>query len=100
MEAAAGATSLLFLALIAACAGFFGLAMLITLGLTVYQTIQRKGRWGINFDKPDCPRCGAPTPTFRKPENFRQAMWGGWTCQECGTEIDKWGNVLVEGPGV
>jgi len=37
-----------------------------------------------------CPTCSEPVPTFRRPKNFRQMMWGGWTCEQCGTEFDKW----------
>ena len=72
------------------------LAMGGVLGLIVYQSIARKGRWGMNFQVPDCPGCGSKPPTFRVPANTRQAMWGGWTCEDCGTECDKWGAV-VEG---
>ena len=37
-----------------------------------------------------CPSCNEPLPTFRRPKNFRQIMWGGWTCEKCGSEFDKW----------
>ena len=37
-----------------------------------------------------CPTCGEPFPTLRRPKNFRQMMWGGWTCEKCGSEFDKW----------
>jgi len=56
----------------------------------------RKGPWGINLSKVSCPRCGARMPRFRRPANDRQALWGGWTCPECGCEMDKYG-VEVEG---
>jgi hypothetical protein len=38
-----------------------------------------------------CPSCGAPQPVIRKPANLRQALWGGWTCARCGSEMDRWG---------
>ena len=37
-----------------------------------------------------CPNCGANLPTVRRPRNLRQALWGGWTCETCGKEFDKW----------
>jgi hypothetical protein len=37
-----------------------------------------------------CPACEAPVPQRRRPQNLRQAMWGGWTCVACGAEFDKW----------
>jgi hypothetical protein len=38
-----------------------------------------------------CPECGEPVPRFRKPANRRQALWGGWTCPNCGCEMDRRG---------
>jgi hypothetical protein len=38
-----------------------------------------------------CPRCGTHLSKFRKPENARQMMWGGWTCPSCGCEVDRKG---------
>jgi len=26
---------------------------------------------------------------FRKPSNLSQALWGGWTCHGCGTELNR-----------
>ncbi len=37
-----------------------------------------------------CPNCGTPPPAIRRPKNFRQFMWGGWTCGTCHKEFDKW----------
>ena len=37
---------------------------------------------------PDCPGCGKQLPTFRKPTSLRQLLFGGWTCQECGAEVN------------
>ncbi|HTK25112.1 MAG TPA: hypothetical protein VL327_01015 [Pyrinomonadaceae bacterium] len=41
-----------------------------------------------------CPECGTPVPAFRKPTSFRQAVWGGWTCSNCGAEMDRHGNEI------
>lgn len=37
-----------------------------------------------------CPLCDEPFPALRRPKNFREMMWGGWTCGKCGAELDKW----------
>jgi hypothetical protein len=50
-----------------------------------------KNRWGINLDSRSCPRCRTPISQLRKPQSLKQALWGGSTCQQCGTESDKWG---------
>jgi hypothetical protein len=38
-----------------------------------------------------CPDCGMQMPHFRKPASRKQALWGGWTCPQCGCEIDRRG---------
>jgi hypothetical protein len=48
-------------------------------------------QWGINTGTVCCPRCGAPQPSVRMPRSFKEMLWGGWTCQGCGTAMDKWG---------
>jgi hypothetical protein len=47
-------------------------------------------RWGINTV--NCPRCNRLMPTIRKPKSMSQAMWGGWTCEQCGCVMDRWGH--------
>jgi hypothetical protein len=61
-------------------------------------TYRRKGNLGINFRRPKCPNCAHPFPIVRTPKNKRQALWGGWTCDQCGTEADKWGQPVSNGP--
>jgi hypothetical protein len=45
--------------------------------------------------KGGCPNCGMPVPMLRQPTSLRQALWGGWTCSNCETEMDREGNQLV-----
>ena len=73
--------------------GLMGLVGIALLVLMLKQSVQRKGNWGINVRREDCPRCGLKLPSVRRPANVRQAMWGGCTCQRCGAELDKWGQV-------
>ncbi len=64
--------------------------------LVIRDTVRGRGNWGMNFRPPgSCPECGAPMPVVRVPRSTRQALWGGWTCGECGAEIDKWGKVIA-----
>lgn len=63
----------------------------VGLMLVKRDTIRQRGKWGINLKPTVCIECGTPMPTVRKPASWRQAMWGGWTCAECGFELDKWG---------
>lgn len=70
--------------------GLGGLGVLIVL----YGTVA-KNKWGINLDPVSCPRCKASLPSLREPGSVRQAMWGGWTCPNCGAGVDKWGREVV-----
>jgi hypothetical protein len=63
--------------------------------LVLYGSIV-KNNWGVNLAQANCPRCGTHLLEVRKPMSVRQSMWGGWTCQTCGTEVDKWGRELAQ----
>jgi hypothetical protein len=64
--------------------------------LVIRDTVRGRGNWGINLSPPgSCPECGASIPMVRVPRSSRQALWGGWTCEDCGAEIDKWGKVIA-----
>ncbi len=43
-----------------------------------------------------CPICKKPLPTIRIPNNMKQTFRGGWTCQYCGSEVDRHGKVIKE----
>lgn len=46
--------------------------------------------------KKQCTNCGTPLPRFRQPQNKRQRLWGGWTCPNCGKELDRKGKVISD----
>lgn len=60
----------------------------------IKDTLRREGKWGFNMTPTNCPKCNAPLPAVRKPTTFKQGLWGGWTCQKCGCEVDKWGKEM------
>jgi predicted RNA-binding Zn-ribbon protein involved in translation (DUF1610 family) len=43
-----------------------------------------------------CPQCGEHQPLVRMPTSVRQAMLGGYTCQKCGCEMDRYGKPLAD----
>jgi hypothetical protein len=74
-----------------------GLVMLaLTVGaiLVVRDTVRQRGNWGINTKPVHCPQCGEAAPAVRVPKNWRQTLWGGGTCAQCGVEYDKWGRAV------
>jgi hypothetical protein len=82
--------------LVVVVAGSLALLLLVGAILVTRDTVQRRGRWGINLTPLECPGCGEPAPAVRAPKNLRQALWGGCTCPECGLEYDKWGRPVDE----
>ena len=66
----------------------------IALALVLIDTVRQRGRFGINLNVPNCPKCGQKVSVMRRPKSTRQFLWGGYTCPKCGCEIDKWGNEI------
>lgn len=50
----------------------------------------------FNLAAPKCPKCSAQQPVWRKPTSLRQRFLGGWTCNSCGTEIDRHGRAIAQ----
>ena len=63
-------------------------ALAATIIYTKWKTAQINAEGG-------CPVCGADVPAFRRPASYRQALRGGWTCENCSTEMDRHGNKLA-----
>ena len=73
----------------------FAILIAISAGIAVVITgTIHKTRNGINFRRVKCPRCGKFMPIIRRPATERQRLYGGWTCDQCGCEIDKWGRTV------
>ena len=76
---------------------FFVIAILmagVAVSAVLIGTIRRRGKFGINFDLPNCPGCGEQVSAIRAPRSLKQFVWGGFACK-CGCEIDKWGKELL-----
>jgi hypothetical protein len=61
-----------------------------TAGLVVRDSIDRRGMWGINFKRRVCSQCGTPMRRLTHP-TWREVAYGGWTCHECGLELNQFG---------
>ena len=59
--------------------------------LVIFGTVT-KNRWGINLDPNTCPTCKAEIPRVRKPDSLGQALWGGYTCKVCDSEVRQMGS--------
>jgi hypothetical protein len=93
-------------ALLAGCIGFLALIVILNLafgsvdgavrmtvpllfGLYAFLFIGR-----ANWAQTKCPSCATQQPLWRQPTSFRQLLRGGWTCPDCGTEMDRHGNAI------
>jgi predicted amidophosphoribosyltransferase len=72
---------------------------MLVVGSTVFviklavDQMRMKGRLlGISLRPLVCPKCDQRVPYLRAPNSTRQALWGGWTCSACGTEMDRHGH--------
>ena len=45
----------------------------------------------VNLKEVHCLKCNTKQPKVRKPKNWRQVLWGGSTCENCGIELDRFG---------
>ena len=68
----------------------------LPLALIVFFIIKsrNKSKFGLNFSRVYCPSCQTKQPIIRMPQNERQTLYGGWTCEKCKTEMDKYGQVV------
>jgi hypothetical protein len=48
--------------------------------------------WALALPRRTCPDCGFLFPKFRKPTSKQEFWWGGYTCTQCGTKVDRKGN--------
>lgn len=51
----------------------------------------KKWQIGVNFSRVYCPDCGEKMPLLRVPKSLREILYGGWSCNSCGCEMDKYG---------
>jgi len=66
--------------------GILGVGIILVIHGTIFKT-----RWGINTaTEMECPGCHRMHGQIRIPRNLRQMLWGGFTCGQCGFEVDKW----------
>lgn len=74
-------------------------ALCVVVASAIYLIVKRfksGGRWGVNLAETRCPRCGTVVSFFRNPKSAQQMMWGGWTCTNCGCEMDRWGKEIAK----
>lgn len=70
---------------------FIAAAAVVSLVTWLISLTKRRDDYGLNLKMVRCAKCGQPLPRVRQPASWRQAMYGGSTCRNCGTEVDKWG---------
>jgi len=69
------------------------LIIIISITVMALMIVAANAQQELN-ERGGCPECGFFVPLFRRPKSLRQALWGGWTCDQCGTEMDRRGRAL------
>lgn len=74
----------------------YGLYAVLAVGFIIYfrQASKKQSKNGINLKAVYCPNCNTKQPFIRIPKNTSQTLYGGTTCPKCGTELDKYGNIV------
>jgi hypothetical protein len=75
--------------------GFYGVILVLFIGFMRKEN-HNNSKWGINLKTIYCPVCKTEQKRVRIPKNIRQLFWGGCTCPNCGTEMDKFGGVIKQ----
>jgi len=71
------------------------LIVIISITFVVIMLVAANAQRELN-ERGGCPECGFFVPLIRRPKSFSQALWGGWTCEQCGTEMDRRGRELSQ----
>lgn len=71
---------------------------LLLIGFFFYfrKQTKEKSKLGINLGTVYCPNCNQKQPTVRLPKNVNQFLYGGNTCSNCKTEMDKYGQEVLK----
>lgn len=68
------------------------IALVVAFLYLSHRTWPKGNWWGMDFNRPICPRCGTPKPRLRiRKPTLREWILGGWTCSNCGCHADKYG---------
>jgi hypothetical protein len=71
--------------------------IVVFLSFVLYDTLRRKGEFGLRLTEPCCPKCGfkllGEVPGTRQVEMRPNR----WECPVCGFLTDQWGNELNTG---
>ena len=51
-------------------------------------------KFAITLKNVKCPNCHLQQSFFRLPKNKSQILFGGYTCPNCNTELDKFGTKI------
>ena len=67
------------------------ITIIIVVIFFIILVIRKDSKFGINLKRVYCPKCNLKQPIIRKPANERQLLYGGYTCENCKIEMDKYG---------
>jgi hypothetical protein len=73
---------------------FWAAALLVGTPLLIFLAILT---FALSLGRKFCEQCGVRLPLIRKPTNTLSALIGGWTCKNCGAEVDADGRLWPPG---
>ena len=73
--------------------GLVSIVILIILLVSIKKN-SGNAKFGINLKRVYCPKFNLKQPIIRKPKTENQILYGGYTCKNCNTEMDKYGTEI------
>ena len=74
--------------------------VLVIVAFVVFDTIRKRGEFGLRLSEPTCPKCGFRVPVEVTELWRRDRRRNRWECSVCGFLTDQWGKKLEPAPAV
>ena len=73
------------------------ITLFIMIGVFIFLIFNqfRKKKKDVNLFEVKCPKCGKKQKFVRVPKDIKEAVWGGYTCPNCGCKMDKFGKEIL-----
>ena len=72
--------------------------ILVILAFVIFDTIRKRGEFGLRLSEPTYPKCGFRVPVEVSDLWRRERRRNRWECPVCGFLTDQWGNKLEPAP--
>ena len=72
--------------------------ILVILCFIIFDTVRKRGEFGLRLSEPTCPKCEFRVPIEVTETWRRDRRRNRWECPVCGFQTDQWGKMLAPAP--